>query len=71
VNYKQEQCISLFFRLGFFSKIYAHYRHELTFSGDFQGQERVGCALCNPNDSKTCEQYYQIWVSKLSFMKVT
>jgi hypothetical protein len=25
----------------FFSKVHAHYRHELVFSGDFQGQEGV------------------------------
>ena len=36
----------------FFSKVHAHYRHELIFSGNFQGQEGVRimhqCALCNP-----------------------
>ena len=25
----------------FFLKVHAHYRHELVFSGDFQGQEGV------------------------------
>jgi hypothetical protein len=38
----------------FFTKVYAHYRHELVFSGDFQGQEGVQImhqyALCNGND---------------------
>ena len=36
----------------FFSKVHAHYRHELVFFGDFQAQEGVcimqQCALCNP-----------------------
>jgi hypothetical protein len=38
----------------FFSKVYAHYRHKLFFSGDFQGQEGVHimhqCTLCNDNN---------------------
>ena len=40
----------------FFLQVHVHYRHELVFSGDFQGQEGVcimhQCTLCNPNDGK-------------------
>ena len=58
-TYKQEQYISLFFRLGnpmsaifaklvftivnFFSKVYAHYRHKLAFIQEFFKAKR-GCA---------------------------
>ena len=35
---------SYFSDYDFFLKVHAHYRHELVFSADFQGQEE--CALC-------------------------
>ena len=42
----------LTFPTAIFLKVHAHYRHELVFSGDFQGQEGVcimhQCALYNP-----------------------
>ena len=47
----------------FFSKVHAHYRHELVFSGDFQGQEGVRimhqCALCNPKYGITFTKFKQ------------
>ena len=47
---KTEKYIRLIFNSyisdgDFFFKVHAHYRHKLVFSGDFQGQEGVGCAL--------------------------
>jgi hypothetical protein len=54
---RTEKYIRLIFNsygVFFFWEVHAHYRHELVFSGDFQGQEGVHimhqCALCNPND---------------------
>ena len=47
-----------------------HYRHELVFSGDFQGQEEVRimhqCALCNPKYGNINLSLIKIKIKKLT-----
>ena len=54
------------FRRRFFSKVHAHYRHELVFFWRFS-RPRGGCALCNPKYGIHDWLLKKKWYSQLTF----